>query len=105
LRAEWEKLSVFADSVSSIAAVRPIDWGNISGLDRIQSMVFRGEIKPDFRGTVGDIMRISSDLFARSVRVAPGNTEYYKGNVAGAEAWIKNYRQAPPVNPPQQAQV
>ena len=109
LRTEWLKISALADVVSTAAAVKSEDWGNIKGLDRIQNMVFRGAINPDFRGTVGDLMRVSSDLFSRSVKLAPGSVdyqpgmeEYYQGNVAAAEGWIRDYRQVQSTNTPQQ---
>lgn len=101
LRDKWRNLSAFADSVSTVAAVKPIDWGNVKGLDRIQSMVFRGDINPDFRGTIGDIMKASSNLFSESVKLSPGDTDYFKGNVVAAEAWIREHHQAPPISTPQ----
>lgn len=98
LNDEWKKLNDFADSLSTVAALKPTEWGNVNGLDRIQSMIFRGDINPVFRGAVGDIMKASSDLFSRSVKIVPGNTDYFKGNVVAAEAWIKDHR--PLTSPP-----
>ena len=88
IRGKWKELSAFADSLAQIAATNPVEWGSVNGLDKLQQLVFTGNVKPDFRRSIGDVMKVSSDLFAESVDVSPGDQRYFAGNVVGAESWL-----------------
>ncbi len=89
LRKEWVGLLEYSDAVAKVASTEDSGFSNdTSGIEKIQSLMNSGRINSDFRGSVGDIMRISSRLFAESIVVVPGNTSYYAGNVVGMEAWF-----------------
>ncbi len=86
---KWGKLSDAADAAVRIAGTVEHTWSSSSTpLERLQSLVRDKEIDPNYRSIVADIMRVSSDLFAESVEIVPGNTNYYAGNVLGAESWL-----------------
>jgi hypothetical protein len=93
LRERWNRLDAFAQGVASRGETRPKEWSEqASGLDKVQSLVESGEMSPSVRGGVGDVIRESSDLFADSVVIYPGNLKYLQGNVLGAASSLENLR-------------
>lgn len=94
LQTRWAETLEFADLLADKAAVKPHQWGTptnrVSGLEKLQSLVRDSEIKPEYRGSVADIMRNSSALFGESLKHARGDVKYYAGNVMGASSWLQN---------------
>jgi hypothetical protein len=89
LQDRWLAVMEFTDAVVQQAKTVDHEWGReVNSLEKLQSLVFSGEIDPAYRGAVGDVMRASSRLFAESVREVPGNTRYYAGNVIAAASWL-----------------
>jgi hypothetical protein len=88
LRNKWHKLLAHCDSLAELASHTPTEWGNINGLDKLQAMVYRGNVKLDFRRSVADMMEASSKLYEESAEVAPGDQKYFEGNVIAAESWL-----------------
>ncbi len=89
LQTRWHKLLDFSEALAVAAATRPVEWGaDVVGLEKIQGLVRDGDIDPAFRGSVADVMKASSALFADSTQHIPGNTKYYAGNVRGAANWL-----------------
>ncbi len=94
LQDRWRKLLTFSKSLTAIAATEPIsDDAKINGLHDVQQLVFTDRVNPDFRGSVGDLMRASSALFAESTKHIAGDTHYYQGNIEGGEAWLLRHQQ------------
>ncbi|HUD07389.1 MAG TPA: hypothetical protein VMR34_05890 [Candidatus Saccharimonadales bacterium] len=96
LHESWTRLLGFSDHVAQLAATKDSEWASgTSGLDKIQHIVFGGEVKPEFRRTVADIIRQASVLFGASTSTsgAEGNTRYYAGNVWGAMVRLRNFQQ------------
>ena len=91
LQKGWNVLLSFAGSVATIAATKPVDWSpGVSSLEKIQNLMHSGNIDQDYCGSVADVMRSASELFAKSTQIVPGNTPYFAGNVQGMESWIRN---------------
>jgi hypothetical protein len=93
LQDRWHKLLGFSASLADVAATRTNRWSSAAhGLERVQTLVYAGEINPDFRGAVGDVMRVSSNLFAESTGYLPGNTANYQATLDSADASLQRHR-------------
>lgn len=91
LKDRWSDLLSFTEATVAHAATVEHQWSsNASSLEKLQALVRDGEVDPRFRGTVADVMRNASTLFAESTKQIPGNTRYYAGNVVGAAGWLRN---------------
>lgn len=55
--------------------------------------MFTGNINPEHRISIANVIREASKVFSESVAINPGNTRYYSGNVIGMQGWINRYRQ------------
>lgn len=94
LRTRWNSLLVFSDAVVRVAGTEDKEWNeSTSGIEKLQGLMYSGSVNPKFRGSIADVMRLSSELFAESSVIIPGNTHYYEGNVRGMESWITRHRQ------------
>lgn len=89
LQKKWTDSLSYADTIAENASTEQQEWGReVSGFEKLQSLVRDGEIKSTHRGAVADIMRSASALFAESTLHVPGNTKYYAGNLMGAASWL-----------------
>lgn len=89
LQLGWQKVEALADQVAESGATEDMEWGiDTTGLGKVQSLVFSGRMNPMLRGSVADIMRISSGLLSESMKHAPGRQSYYAGNVRAASGWL-----------------
>lgn len=93
LQEGWKVLLSYGESLASIAATKPVEWSpGVSSLEKIQNLMYSGNIDPDFCSSVADVMRFASGLFAKSTQIVPGNTPYFAGNVQGMESWLRHRR-------------
>lgn len=93
LQNRWHQLLGFCEKLADIADTETASWtGNTHGLERIQTLVYGGRISPDFRGSVGDVIRVSSGLFAESLQHLPGDTAHYQANIDSADSYLGKHR-------------
>lgn len=91
----WSNLLDFCEDVIKVAATEDKDWSvGTTGLEKVQSLLVSGSMDKGYRGSVSDIIRISSELFAESTLIIPGNTSYFAGNIRGMSSWIDRHRKA-----------
>ena len=92
LQDRWNKLLGFCVVLADIADPEPASWtSQTHGLERVQTLVHGGRISPDFRGSVGDVIRVSSDLLAESVEYLPGRTANYQANLDSAYSYLQKH--------------
>ena len=93
LTEKWSNLLNLSETVAVVAATEDKEWSTgVTGIEKIQSLMFSGSIDPAYRGSISDIMRLSSELFAESTMIVPGNTSYFAGNIRGMSSWINTHR-------------
>jgi len=94
LRSKWADLINLSDDVVKRVATEDKAWDDqTSGIEKLQNLMFTGNIDPRYRVSISDVLRLSSELFAQSSQIEPGNTSYYIGNVQGMQSWISRFRQ------------
>jgi len=95
IRLKWSKLLELSEAVVKVAGTEDKGWSeSTSGIEKLQGLMFAGSIDAKYRGSISDVIRLSSELFAESTAIVPGNTNYYKGNVLGMQSWIRGHRQS-----------
>ncbi len=89
----WSKLLDFSEDVVSVASSEDKEWSaGTTGIEKLQTLMFSGSVNPEYRGSISDILRLSSELFAESTAIIPGDSKYFAGNVRGMEGWINSHR-------------
>jgi len=83
LQEKWHKLLDFSEAVAKISGIDERSFSDgTTGLEKIQTNMNDGNIDPNFRGTISDVLRVSSELFAESYAMLPDNNHaYYMENV------------------------
>lgn len=96
LQESWESVLKLSETLVKVSDTENKDWDSgTSDIAKLQSLMSSGSIDTKYKGLMSDVMRLSSDLFADSTAMVPGNTDYYKGNVQGMQSWIRGHRQSP----------
>lgn len=91
LDAKWHSLLDFSEALVAIAGHPDIRWGDVNGIGKLQSLVASNSIDPAFRGSVGDVIRLSSNLFAESSPYEPGDTRFYANKIHEAEKELSKH--------------
>lgn len=93
LQGRWSEILDTSEKLVSAAETTVSEWGTgISGLDKLQTRMFDGQLKTEYSAPIAQIIRDASELFAESSQFRAGNTEYYAGNILGMQSWIKRYQ-------------
>ncbi len=91
---KWANLLILGEEVVKAAGTEDKKWSrSSSSLEKLQSLMFTGNINPEHRISIANVIREASKVFSESVAINPGNTRYYSGNVIGMQGWINRYRQ------------
>lgn len=93
LQAGWAELLDTSEKLVNAAETVKEEWGSdVSGIEKLQVKMFSGNLKPEFREPISQVIADASKLFADSSRFRQGNTTYYAGNVKGMQGWLNNYK-------------
>lgn len=93
LQAGWAELLDTSEKLVSAAETVKEEWGSdVSGIERLQVRMFSGNLKPEYREPIAEVITDASRLFADSSQFRQGNTTYYAGNIQGMQGWLKNYK-------------
>lgn len=94
LQASWAELLDTTEKLVNVAETTKSEWGiDISSIGKLQHRMFTGELKPEYRQPIADVIREASKLFADSSQLRAGNTEYYAGNIQGMQGWLRRHQQ------------
>ncbi|MGE5327830.1 MAG: hypothetical protein ACM3KH_00685 [Thiobacillus sp.] len=93
LRNVWKSLLDFADHVAINSAERAMAWTTEeNGLEKVHSLVFDDDVKPEMRGIVGEVARLAAMVFDLSIERVGCDLPHYDKYVRDAEAWLKDIR-------------
>lgn len=93
LQAGWAELLDTSEKLVSAAETTKTEWGtDVSGIEKLQGRMFSGNLKPEYREPIAEVIRGASVLFADSSQFRPGNTNYYAGNVHGMRGWLDRHQ-------------